>query len=39
MPLKFILYKIAPVDINEALWNGEADLLLRVCKRMWESRL
>jgi hypothetical protein len=39
MPLKFILYKIAPVDINETLWNNEADLLLRIYKRMWESRL
>ena len=24
MPLKFILYKIAPVDINETLQNDEA---------------
>jgi hypothetical protein len=27
MPLKFVLYKIAPVDINET-WNNEADLLI-----------
>ena len=26
--LKFVLYKIAPMDINETLWNDEADLLI-----------
>ena len=39
MLLKFILYKIAFMDINETLQNDEADLLLRIYKRMWESRL
>jgi hypothetical protein len=28
MPLKFVSYKIAPVDINETLWNNEANLLI-----------
>jgi hypothetical protein len=28
MPPKFVLYKIAPVDINEMLCNDEADLLV-----------
>jgi hypothetical protein len=26
MLLKFVLYKIAPMDINEMLWNNEANL-------------
>ena len=34
MLLKFILYKIAFMDINETLWNDEADLLLRIYKRI-----
>jgi hypothetical protein len=25
---KFVLYKIAPIDINETLWNNEANLLI-----------
>jgi hypothetical protein len=28
MPLKFVSYKIAPVDIKETLWNDEAELLI-----------
>jgi hypothetical protein len=28
MPLKFVLYKIASVDINKILWNNEAKLLI-----------
>jgi len=28
MPPKFVSYKIAPMDINEKLWNDEADILI-----------
>ena len=28
MPLKFVLYKITPIDINKTLWNDEANLFI-----------
>jgi hypothetical protein len=32
MQLKFVSYKIAPMNINETLWNDEADLLITCMK-------
>ena len=37
--LKFVLYKIAPVDINETLWNNKADLLITCIKANMDLKM